>query len=1113
MPVKSTINIIGHVNYSSTFNVIYVPSFVVNLFMNLRKHYLLFFLAFFSSNLAVRAQFHNGYQMTFGKNRVQFDERFWSFMKFKNFDTYYYLGGLELAKYTGIIADRDLAAIEQTFDYTLEGKIQFIIYNKLSDAKQSNIGLETDDNTNNIGGVTKIVGNKVFLYFDGNHENFRQQIRAGIARVLIDQIMYGGDIRDRIQNAALLSLPDWYINGLVDYIARPWNTQLDDKMRDGILSGQYFKFNQLNGNDALVAGHSLWKYITDLYTEKAISSLLYMTRVNRNIESGFLYVLGTSNNELAQNWRDAMLRYYSGSDNGTQPIEANIFKKTKKHLIYNQIKLNADASHLSYVTNELGKYKVYLRKLDKNKGKKKILKGGFKSFTQQTDESYPILAWHPSGKLLAIIREKKGKILLGFYNLEEKKYTQSPIFNFEKILSAAYADDGQSLLMSAIQKGQSDIYIYNLRSRTYTQITKDLFDDLQPRFVNGMKGIVFASNRTNDTLGADRREFPSINATTDIFYYDLANKSPLLKRVSNTPYSNESLPMPYNADGFCYLSDESGINNRYFGKVDSALAYIDTVEHYRLIITTEPLSNYPRNIVEQDINFINNKISQLFNYNGKTVVNIIASNEIKPTSSKIERTDYRINIAQNDTINQGTTNNLETEPTVKDSSEINIDNYVFQTEFPKSKSKKEKKKNDPIPSSPTILPNALNADSAFVFPKQRNYETAFGSNYLVSQLDNTLLNGTYQVFTGGGAVFFNPGLNGFFKIGISDLLEDYRMTGGFRLAADLNSNEYFVSYENLKHRLDKQLTFYRQGRLVGNGFVNGKIHTHELRYANKWPFSDVAALKGSVSYRNDRLVILATDNFSLREPNQLLNWASGRLEYVVDNTINKGLNLYNGTRMKIFAEYYRQVDEKVSGMYVLGTDVRHYIKIHRDIIWANRIAASASFGQEKLIYYLGATDNWLVPRFNEETVIDPNQPYAYQALATNLRGFDQNIRNGSNFALINSELRFPIFKYFIKRPIRSDFIRNFQVIGFADVGTAWNGWSPYDSTSALNRRIISNGTFDITIISQNEPIVGGYGFGLRSRLLGYFIRADWAYGIENRERKARKFYLSFSLDF
>ncbi|MFQ3580093.1 MAG: hypothetical protein SNJ71_08145, partial [Bacteroidales bacterium] len=55
----------------------------------------------------------------------------------------------------------------------------------------------------------------------------------------------------------------------------------------------------------------------------------------------------------------------------------------------------------------------------------------------------------------------------------------------------------------------------------------------------------------------------------------------------------------------------------------------------------------------------------------------------------------------------------------------------------------------------------------------------------------------------------------------------------------------------------------------------------------------------------------------------------------------------------------------------------------------------------------------------------------------------------------------------------------------------------------------------ITVIIDHErkALVGGYGFGLRTRIFGYFVRADWAWGIENNIRLPRIFYLSLSLDF
>ena len=162
---------------------------------------------------------------------------------------------------------------------------------------------------------------------------------------------------------------------------------------------------------------------------------------------------------------------------------------------------------------------------------------------------------------------------------------------------------------------------------------------------------------------------------------------------------------------------------------------------------------------------------------------------------------------------------------------------------------------------------------------------------------------------------------------------------------------------------------------------------------------------------------------------------------------------------------------------------------------------------------MGGVDNWLFPKFDQLTPIDFSQNYAYQTLATNMRGFNQNIRNGNNFIVINSELRFPVFRYFFNRPIKSDFLNNFQIIGFGDIGTAWTGLNPYSNENSLYTRIIQNGPLKITVELQKDPIVGGFGFGVRSRLLGYFIRADWAWGVEDGIIKPSIFYLSLSLDF
>lgn len=1068
--------------------------------------------------------------MSFGKSRVQYNHWFWNFYRFNEFDIYYY-GEKDLSIFTAKTAIKEKEDIEKSLDFRMDGRIQFFIFNKLSDMKQSNIGLEPDEQYNT-GGVTNIVGRKVMLYFDGDHEKFKQQIRKGIAQIEINELLYGGDIKDMVQNAAMLNLPEWYIQGLISYFSVKWNVTIDNRVRDGILSGRYKKFNRLSGPDAAYAGHSIWNYIAEVYGESSIANIVYMTRINKNSEGGFLFVIGSPLKYLTSAWLHHYQKKYENADSiRTIPLEKPV-RRSRAKFIYSQLKISPDARYVAYTTNEIGKYKIWIYDLEKKK-RIRVEKGGYKSIVYETDQSFPILTWHPNGKVLSVVREKKGKIWLGNYTLEQKKYEENPLFNFEKVLDASYSEDGANLVLSAVIKSQSDIFVYNLRTHTFEQITKDFYDDFNPKFMAKSKQIVFSSNRINDSLNVDKADTLPANNNTNIFIYDYWNRSKVLKRVTNTPGANESHPLPIDSTNILYLSDNNGIVNRYKAVLDSAISFVDTAEHYRFIAVSEPVANYSRNVISHDINSKRNKYAETIYTKGKyqMYLGTLSEKTVPLAIHELPNTGYQnsaIAGAKKETSTDARTEHdaapvpkitsiskdEEDLPVIADTNSIDINNYNFQNEVPRSKRKKKPKQEKADEPAVMVMDSGSVKQPKFRLPKLRIYETAFSTNYVVTQLDNSLLNSAYQAYTGGGG-FYNPPLNTFLKIGISDLLEDYRMSGGARLSYNLQSNEYFFNYENLKKRLDKQLLYYQGARELENtGFI-AKIRTHEIKYINKWPFSDISSIRGSVSYRNDQTVYLSTDKQTLMEPNVTAHWAGLKGEYVFDNVIKRELNFYNGTRFKAFAELFKQANKSKTTLVVLGLDCRNYLKIHREIIWANRIAASTSFGSQKLIYFMGGVDNEFLtgPEFDNSTNIDNTQNYAYQALATNMRGFTQNIRNGNSFVLVNSELRIPIFRYLYSRPIKSDFIRNMQVVGFGDAGTAWIGKSPYSSNNTVNRQVINNKPLVITLTTQRDPFIAGYGWGLRSRVFGYFVRTDWAWGIAEGVIRPRIFYLSLSLDF
>jgi hypothetical protein len=186
--------------------------------------------------LSTNGQFYQGSYQEFGKNRVQYKDFLWQQFRFQEFDTYFYEGGQELAEFTSRVASKNIHSLEEVFDYPVRDKIQFIVYNSHSDFKMSNVGINGDDE-GNIGGTTQIVGSKVFIYFEGDYIKFEQNLRKGIARVLINKRLYGGNWRDVIKSSTLLNLPDWYIEGLILYASQAVDDDAQNIIRNDVMTG------------------------------------------------------------------------------------------------------------------------------------------------------------------------------------------------------------------------------------------------------------------------------------------------------------------------------------------------------------------------------------------------------------------------------------------------------------------------------------------------------------------------------------------------------------------------------------------------------------------------------------------------------------------------------------------------------------------------------------------------------------------------------------------------------------------------------------------------------------------------------------------------------------
>lgn len=1084
---------------------------------------LITFLVFWSFNTA-KGQFYNGLQMNFGKNRVQYYDYYWSYYRFDDIDCYFNENRTDLAQYTADYAIKRLAEIEDYFDYKLEKRLIFIIFNKHAEFKQTNIGLVTfSDDDYNLGGYSRLIKNKVMIYYEGDHIALQKQISQSIAEAIINEMISNADLKDRTSSSSAINMPDWYIKGLINYVAFGWDYTAENKVKDGIQSGKYKKISHLEYDDAIYAGQSFWRFLGRQYGDALIPNIIYLTKIYKNIDDGFLYVLGQDMKELFKEWQKFYKDEFSEDKDNTS-TDGNILKKSKKDQIFQQVKISPDNKYIAYVTNDWGRKRIWL--YDQETRKTRIIFRIEPKYEQKTDNTYPIMAWHPNSRILTFINEERANLEMYFYRVTEKTTEKRLLLYFDKVLDFSYAPEGSRLVFSAVKDGTTDIYIHTISSGTNDQITRDVADDLNPSFLkDSPEEIIFSSNRLSDSLKNDANPYERISPTFDLFTYNIIRKNNFLTRLTEGQYIDRLKSSESKKDMLTYLGNNNGIFNRYYAKLDSSISYIDTITHFRYFINSRPLTNYDRNILEQDVANGSDTYGEVIYDKGRYYIRKVQTDNSNQYNEKdLVLTSFRRQQIQllhkadsieklrewlvaEDKKRRDTLTKPLYEYYVKNEP-IDVNHYIFEKEKQNYYEQLWRK-------------DYMNIDldtGKLKLPLIRIYETSFYNNYIANQIDFSFLSNSYQAYN-GGAPYFNPGVNLFTRIGILDLFENYKVTAGFRFSGNFDSNEYLLSVENLKGKFDKQLVYHRQSFNSSTDSSYSKIHSDNLYLSYSKPVSPVLALKGTVSYRVDRYVTLSTDVATLNKSDITRHWAGLKGEVIFDNTRKRSINIYYGTRFKIFGEYYKELSARLSDMIVVGVDFRHYIKIHRELIWANRFAASTSYGPTKLIYYLGGVDNWMgylfnkIPMFDQTIPVSQKYNYGFQALATNMRGFSQNIRNGNNFALINSEIRWPFIRYFAGHPLRSNFLNSLQVVGFGDMGTAWSGKSPWSGENAYDTQVIKNGPVVVTLDTNREPIVAGFGGGLRAQVLGYFIRADWAWGVENHYVLPNVFYLSFSLDF
>ena len=1062
------------------------------------------FLILFCTKSIVFAQH---YITHFGQNRIQYKNLDWYYYSTNHFDVYYYPGSHKYALEAANFLEKEYFSLTNRLGYAPFNKIKIFIYNSVHDLQQSNIGI--DGTVFTIGGQTDFVKLDVEIAYPGEASQFKNDLLYELSKAIISDMMYGGSFTQRVQSNYFLLLPEWFIDGVARYLAYGWSREMDDFIRDYISKKRIKKLKRIHGKNASQVGHSIWNFVANEYGEKSIANILNLIRINRKEETSIANTLGLTFKTFLDRWQNYYLLQKEEIDKSHIPMENEFVLKefkNKKQLISSTISFNKDADKVAYATLKNGTYHIYIYDFNE-KNTKKIITGGYRINGQKVDDHLPLLDWQ-NEYTLGMIIFRRGFLYLYTHNLQTGEKRQKPLSRFRQIENFSFNDNGKLIVISGDIDGRNDLYLTAINRNTFRRITRDAFDDLDPVFIPGTAAIIFSSNRTNDSVKVRKQNIESLQNNFNLFIYDLDTTIHRFHSVTNN-HSQNTHPYVKNENEIFYLSDQKGIANLYKYNVrkntsfqvtnfnTSILSYDLHFDPDKFVYIVEYL-NQQRIFLNENSLFLPNKVSQNTPRKQKENLNLLIERNLQSKQKILIPVPVPEKKLEIGTIPALEKNNKKW---------VDAENFNFEDEKPLT--------------NQTQIESFFSKYRKIEFINERqgpfNYEPRFTFNNAIT----SFVWDPYREFMV------------LIETEISDIFENYKIKAGVLTKTNLKQGDIFAEVQYLKYWMDFKSKFIRKTYLIetNNPKTNEpitpqKYQLNKLELISTLPITHTFRVEAMMGYLNTSFTNLNYLSITNRNTNLAANssenYLTGSISFILDNTIEKEYNLYEGYRGTLSYQTNIHLENRKNNFADIKMDMRYYMRVHKEITLATRLFYGQKLGNSPKNFMIGGMDNWILNQKNYEGMGNPliftngndNSDIFFNEFVTNLRGLRYNDSHGTRTMVFNAELRIPIFLYLINRPIRSNFVRNFQLISFVDVGSVWEkGRSPW-----LNLPVIvthnQGGIFSAELAKHENPWLAGAGIGLRTVLSSYYIKADIAKSyIDNQFSENLKFYLTLGLDF
>jgi Tol biopolymer transport system component len=512
---------------------------------------LLFIFSFMMSIKPAKAQY-------FGQNKVRYKNLKFQVYRTPHFELYYYTKNDSLIKRIAKESEAWYTLHQQIFRDTFKTPNPIILYGNSPEFQQTTaingeIGVGT-------GGVTEGLKNRVVMPL----QEINSQTRHVLGHELVHAFQYHSlTSGDSTQLENIGNLPLWMVEGMAEYLSlgkTDANTAM--WMRDAVLNKDIPTLNDLTTSSKYFPyryGQAFWAFIGSSYGDSVIFPL-FKESAKYGYPMAIRRTFGYDEKTLSALWKSSLENTYKPylKDTAQVPIGVKIVDEKNGGKMNVAPAISPNGKYIAYLSErELFSIDLYLADAKTGNIIRKLTSKIKNNHIDEFNFIESAGAWSPDSKQFAFSVFSEGRNKLLIVDISNGK-TQNEISmgDVEQFGNLTWSPNGVDIAFSGLKNGYSDIFSYNLNTKTVTALTNDKFTDFQPSYSLDGVSIVFSTDRVNYS------EDLSAAISMNLAVLNLSTKK--ITNINVFPGANNLNPVYNKNDKQIYfLSNKDGFRNMY----------------------------------------------------------------------------------------------------------------------------------------------------------------------------------------------------------------------------------------------------------------------------------------------------------------------------------------------------------------------------------------------------------------------------------------------------------------------------------------------------------------------------------------------------------------------